>query len=373
MEKLFLILVFYLFLNISPCYSQDKSFSLDKETLRKEVVSCYRLGLIYGLNGMHQEAIKYLKKAIRLDPYYSEAYRILGIVYSLKGEYNQAIENLEKAIKIDPHNKDAYRILKVICGLKDAMERLRELSIQEEEYKRLEEKESLKKEYKEIKLTLKRMEEEIEKLKKSKRERELLGEELKKLRKGEYLKEEPLKSISRRTPKKAKEKKGKKSFSEILEEEKEVAFVDEEISFLPEKRIIKKEPIKKKLLLKEKLELTVVDLKGLWKEGKGGLIFHIEGILENTGDSPVFKPRVEAKFFCGENLIGIGTDCPISKIGIGKRVEFRISLPIPKNCQEDLSYQLFVEEEEILLEKKREIDLFMIAGGRKIKMPIIFP
>ncbi len=49
------------------------------------------------LNGLNQEAILYLQKAIQIDHNYADAYFLLGNTYSLLNKYKEAKGNLEKA------------------------------------------------------------------------------------------------------------------------------------------------------------------------------------------------------------------------------------------------------------------------------------
>lgn len=390
MKKVILLycLSFFIILNVCAQESSKEIPKLDKKDINNEIISCYRLGIVYGLNGMYDDAIKYLKEAVKLDPLFSEAYRILGIVYSLQNNYPEAIKNLEKAIQIDPKSKDAYRILKVISGLKDATDKLKELSVQEEEYKRLEEKGDIKKDYGEIKVTLNKMEKEIEKLKRNQYEnkREHLAPEVyEKSEEREKLRVKPSKDIKAskdikpredsKAPEYEKEKgvKRMKCFAEILEEEREVAFDEEKVAYQPKAVSLKDRLIKSNYVESKKIpELTIISLQSLWKKGKEKQIFCIEGELENTGFSCVHKPKISAKFFYKNQLVGVANCQPKSKIDVGEIAEFRLSLPIPKNFQEELSYQLTIEEDELDLSKKRSIQLFMMVDGRKIEMPIIF-
>jgi type IV pilus assembly protein PilF len=59
----------------------------------------YLLGVSYYYGkGLNELAIKELKKAISLDPNYSEAYNFLGVIYSGMGKWDEAIEAFEKAL-----------------------------------------------------------------------------------------------------------------------------------------------------------------------------------------------------------------------------------------------------------------------------------
>ncbi|MDI6785185.1 MAG: tetratricopeptide repeat protein [bacterium] len=360
--------------------SSKKALELDKKAVENEVISSYRLGIVYGLNGLYDEAIKHLKKAIKIDPLFSEAYRILGIVYSLQDNYSEAIRNLERAVQINPNSKDAYHILKIINGLKNDRKRIEELSVQEKEYKKLEKKADFEIDYSEIKTTLSRMEKEIEKLKRNQDKRKHLASEVyRSPKEKERLKTKPRKVASiKETYKMFNHKDEKrvnkvKKFADILEEEKEVAFVDEGIAHQPKTVVLKRKFVKGNYIrLKKTLELTIISLQGLWGKDKDSHIFYIEGELENTGSSCVYKPRINAKFFYKNELLGVANCHPKSKINVGEIVGFRLSLPISIDCQKELSYQLSIKEDELTLNKERSIQLFMMVENRKIEMPIIF-
>lgn len=62
----------------------------------------------YLSNHQYSEAILEYKAALKLNPYYKEAYLNLGIAYQLKQLFKDAISQYEKAIKLDKNYVDAY-------------------------------------------------------------------------------------------------------------------------------------------------------------------------------------------------------------------------------------------------------------------------
>ena len=66
-------------------------------------------------NEQYNEAIKYLEKAIELDPNHVKAYYMLGWAY-LNGEQNgdKAIECFNKQIKLNPNDATAYNALGLV-------------------------------------------------------------------------------------------------------------------------------------------------------------------------------------------------------------------------------------------------------------------
>ena len=71
----------------------------------KYTLAYYTLGRAYYYNGEYDKAIQSYKKAIELDPNYHGplVHCRLGFTYYKKGEYNKAVEAYEKAIKLDPN------------------------------------------------------------------------------------------------------------------------------------------------------------------------------------------------------------------------------------------------------------------------------
>ncbi|MEM4641107.1 MAG: tetratricopeptide repeat protein [Candidatus Pacearchaeota archaeon] len=69
----------------------------------------YKRGVIYLIAGdAVEKAILDFRKAIELNPNFSEAYCALGMASHWVGNLEKAIECYNKAIEIDPNNVDAY-------------------------------------------------------------------------------------------------------------------------------------------------------------------------------------------------------------------------------------------------------------------------
>lgn len=58
--------------------------------------------------GEFSEAIKYLDKAIGLDPYHISAWNNKGVLLSEIGEYEKALKTFDIALKINPKDNDTY-------------------------------------------------------------------------------------------------------------------------------------------------------------------------------------------------------------------------------------------------------------------------
>ena len=73
-----------------------------------------RLSYYYSLNGQGSVAIKYLKRAIKLEPRNPSYYYLLGIAYSDEKKYGRAKEYFTTALKLKPDFADAYFHLGVV-------------------------------------------------------------------------------------------------------------------------------------------------------------------------------------------------------------------------------------------------------------------
>lgn len=72
------------------------------------------LGVIFRREKNYDEAEKYFRKALALDPAYSPAYNNLGILYILKGDPEKAEESLNKAIQYNIRDTDALYNLGIL-------------------------------------------------------------------------------------------------------------------------------------------------------------------------------------------------------------------------------------------------------------------
>jgi tetratricopeptide (TPR) repeat protein len=71
----------------------------------------YALGYLHGELGNPELAAEAYKTAIRLKPYYADAYLFLGSAYSKMGRYAEAVEAFKTAIRLKPDYADAYFFL----------------------------------------------------------------------------------------------------------------------------------------------------------------------------------------------------------------------------------------------------------------------
>lgn len=90
----------------------------NESRLFSEVVSHFNLGVSYQNRKEYLNAIEAYKKAIGLDPTYTEAYNNLGILYQEIGDDHHAFETYQRLIKINPNYEKAYNNLGILFYLK---------------------------------------------------------------------------------------------------------------------------------------------------------------------------------------------------------------------------------------------------------------
>ncbi len=86
-----------------------RSIGLD----RKHYLSYFGLAAVYSAQSRNEDAIGFLKEAIRLKPDFTEAYLALGDLLSSTGNYKDAIHHFELAIKLNPRSSVALNNLGV--------------------------------------------------------------------------------------------------------------------------------------------------------------------------------------------------------------------------------------------------------------------
>jgi len=95
-----------------PLYSQQAGEEVRTPSPREiEAVKEHSRGTEQMLAKKYKEAIEYFKRAIDLNPDFSEAYYNLGIAYEELGKHEDSIETLKKAIRLAPENANAHYAL----------------------------------------------------------------------------------------------------------------------------------------------------------------------------------------------------------------------------------------------------------------------
>lgn len=85
-----------------PMGESSLKAKIDKDP--NDAESCLELGKYYNEGSNINEALKYLSKAVEINPRLSDGYLYLSIVYMQRGDMNRTIENMEKVNEINPDN-----------------------------------------------------------------------------------------------------------------------------------------------------------------------------------------------------------------------------------------------------------------------------
>jgi tetratricopeptide (TPR) repeat protein len=96
----------YLMENCKAIKEKAASNEIENEnsvSKKREALVQYDLGIDESKKENYEEAIKYYKKAIKIDPNFAFAYDNIGISYRKLGNYKEAINYYEKSLKIDPN------------------------------------------------------------------------------------------------------------------------------------------------------------------------------------------------------------------------------------------------------------------------------
>jgi len=107
-------------------YWVDKGQTMWNNKQYEVALSCYRKHLEYypedveaivgsanasQVMGKNEEAVKFCKAAIKIDPSYAFAYTILAAAYRNMSKLDEAVSNCKKAIALDPSENLAYGII----------------------------------------------------------------------------------------------------------------------------------------------------------------------------------------------------------------------------------------------------------------------
>ena len=80
------------------------------------------LGFANGRSGNYPEAIKCYEKALELKPNFQKAMGNLGHVYQLKEDYQKAVEHYEKALQMNPEDESLKFPEEIIKVVKEHLE-----------------------------------------------------------------------------------------------------------------------------------------------------------------------------------------------------------------------------------------------------------
>lgn len=120
--KLRIFSIFIICLNLLLCGSAQKEIQKSRE---KDPQYQYNLGLFYLNNNNLDEAIKYLDRALSLNPRHYLALSARALAYSIKGNFQEALASFQKCLEINPKFTEAHNYLGTIyqeMGLIDKAE-----------------------------------------------------------------------------------------------------------------------------------------------------------------------------------------------------------------------------------------------------------
>lgn len=107
-----------------------KSIALDRTLLH----AWKQLGYVQFMLGKEDEALKTLKKALKIDPCYAPIYCVLGDIYIDRAQFSEAKEAFDKALELEPEQAEAHSKLAMYYvargdrkGLKEEYELLKTL------------------------------------------------------------------------------------------------------------------------------------------------------------------------------------------------------------------------------------------------------
>ena len=106
-----LICLILFLLCVGMVHAQEKGEAVNPSPTELDAVKELNKATGLMLKSEYKEAIEFLKKAIELNPEFSEAYYNLGISYERLGKHKDAIEMLKKTIELSPDNPNAYYAL----------------------------------------------------------------------------------------------------------------------------------------------------------------------------------------------------------------------------------------------------------------------
>ncbi len=129
-----LIFIFFICLNFIICASAQKKID---DAKNNDLQYQYNMGLFYLNQGIVDEAIKYLNRALELNPRYDLALYALGLSHSMNGNLEESAKHLQNCLKINPTLTDAHNTLGAIyqeMGLLDQAEKEFKIAISDENY-----------------------------------------------------------------------------------------------------------------------------------------------------------------------------------------------------------------------------------------------
>lgn len=127
--------IFFVCFNLILCASPQKKI---EKARNKNPQYQYNMGLFYLNQGNVDEAIRYFKAALSLNPRYDFALYSLGLAHSMNGNFEESVKYLQNCLKVNPTLTDARNVLGSVyqeMGLIDQAERQFRIALSDENYK----------------------------------------------------------------------------------------------------------------------------------------------------------------------------------------------------------------------------------------------
>src|SRR5688500_14942537 len=86
------------------------SAQYDVSKINKKAISFYNQAMVKAEDGRYNEAIQYLKEAIRVDPKYIDAYLSTAGLYGQLKDHKQSISYYQHAFRLDTGYTFEYRL-----------------------------------------------------------------------------------------------------------------------------------------------------------------------------------------------------------------------------------------------------------------------
>jgi len=100
---------------------KSQAMEFFKSVLEREsnnVIALYMIGAMHSEDGLYEDALDYLNKAIDSNDKFAQSYQARSIIYYKLGYYKLAFEDAEKALRIDPQLEETlknYETLRILA------------------------------------------------------------------------------------------------------------------------------------------------------------------------------------------------------------------------------------------------------------------
>lgn len=85
------------------------------------------LGIVYLYNGMHQDALDNLERALKINPYDVKTNNALAVYYAQINDFDKAVRLFRRTLKLNPFDKEVYSNLALLYGQLNQKEEARRL------------------------------------------------------------------------------------------------------------------------------------------------------------------------------------------------------------------------------------------------------